>query len=95
MKTIPSTQDEEEINCEYPCDFHKGKIEWHHPISRDGRIGIYLCEAHHSVIKDRKVKYLGELCIDKPLVVMKQEIEALVISKVMKAGYKIFDIDKY
>jgi len=39
--------------CDYPCEFHMGKSEWHHPIAAHPDIGINLCEAHHSIIQGR------------------------------------------
>lgn len=68
---------QEPLQCEYACDFHKGKVEWHHPISRDRMVGIYLCEAHHSIIQGRRFKYLGECTSNKSLFLMKREIEDL------------------
>jgi len=37
----------EELKCAYtgvPDECHRGKIEWHHPISKNGMGGLYLCE---------------------------------------------------
>ena len=89
-----------DLRCEYtgvPDEVHKGKIEWHHPISKDGLCGVYLCESHHSLAKltgFRKVRYPREMIVNKTLDEMRNEIIALVHAAVIKAGYQITDIDK-
>lgn len=67
----------EKMNCAYLCPFHRGKIEWHHPIEGNWTIGLYLCEAHHSLIQGRKTRYAGEVVIDKTLDEMRAEVKAL------------------
>jgi len=80
--------------CEYDCEFHKGKVEYHHPIDGEWKGGIYLCEAHHSLLKDRKKRYTGEMMIDKKLETMRKEIESLVHAGVLKAGFSLSQINK-
>ena len=80
-----------ELECEYQSDFHKGKVEWHHPVSTDGMCGVYLCECHHSIIQGRKKVYNEET---KPLSEQRNEIMELVYAAVRAAGHKNSDIDK-
>jgi len=84
----------EPLRCEYDCVGHRGKTDWHHPISKDGKVGLYLCEAHHSLLFGRKRKYTFEYDIDKSLAEMRYEVCLLVIDVVKKAGYTKEDIDK-
>lgn len=79
--------------CEYNCEFHLGKTEWHHPISKAWDVGIRLCEAHHSLLKDRKKRYFGEPW-DKTLMQMKMELKQMEVWKVLRAGFLLGDIDK-
>ena len=81
----------EELKCEYKSDFHQGKVEWHHPVSTDGLCGVYLCEAHHSIIQGRKKVYNEET---KPLSEQGKEILELIYAAVRKSGHKISEIDK-
>lgn len=81
--------------CNYPCSFHRGKVEWHHPIAEHPEIGIYLCEAHHSLLQGRNKRYLGELIIMKTLREMRSEIYRMVITTIRKTGYSESDIDKH
>ena len=80
--------------CEYDCEFHYGKVEWHHPISKDGMVGVYLCEAHHSLIYGRKHGLPGETIVKKSYDQMRSEIQALVIERIKERGYTEDDIDK-
>ena len=80
--------------CEYESKFHHGKVEWHHLCSKDGMVGIFLCEAHHSVLQGRSRRYDGEVIINKSLAEMKQEIQELVNSRVIAVGLSLKDIDK-
>lgn len=81
--------------CAYQCNFHKGKVEWHHPIEKDTFVGLYLCEAHHSILQGRKKIYPGELELDKSLGEIRSELVLLQNSTVIAAGYDINDIDKH
>jgi len=80
--------------CDYESEYHKGKVEWHHPCSQHSDIGLNLCESHHSVLQGREIRYTGELLINKTLAEMKQEIESMVTEVVLKAGLRLDDIDK-
>ena len=72
-----------------PC---RGKIEWHHPIAGVWKVGLYLCEAHHSLIQGRKKLYNTELMMDRQETVA--ELKALERSVVVAAGYDACEIDK-
>lgn len=61
--------------CEYRCLFHKGKIEWHHPVANRFDLGFHLCEAHHSILLGRKRRYPEEQLIDKTLAEIRQELK--------------------
>ena len=80
--------------CDYPCEFHFGKTEWHHPVSLRPDVGIYLCEAHHSILQGRKFQYSAEKTVIKTLIDMKREIMGLVFDHLEKAGLSKWDIDK-
>ena len=80
--------------CQYPCSFHCGKIEFHHPISTAPSVGVELCEAHHSLLAGRKRRYPGECIINKSIKEMREEVWALVLATVRVAGYHKGDIDK-
>jgi len=82
------------IECQYDCEYHRGKTEFHHPVSRDGTVGLYLCEAHHALLRNRAKRYKGEMIIDKTLAEMRDELKAMELSAVLKAGYQAGDIDK-
>jgi len=85
------------MECEYQCEFHRGKIEGHHPIRDRPDIRIYLCEAHHSLVFGsfrRKKKYLGEIVINKTLEEMSREIWDLAVSRLNEYAYPESDIDK-
>ena len=83
-----------DLVCEYTCPGHRGKVDWHHPISKDGMVGVYLCEAHHALLFGRKKKYTFEFDIDKSLSQMRYEVILLVVDEVKKHGYTADDIDK-
>lgn len=80
--------------CEYECKFHRGKVEWHHPISNKPKIGLYLCEAHHSLLAGRSRRYREELLINKGLGDMRMEIKALEKQRVIKQGGNENEINK-
>ena len=85
-------------NCEYDCEFHHYKhtgAEWHHPISSKGLIGIYLCEAHHSIIMGRKIRYLGETVVNKSINEIRMELKALEAQRVIEQGGNPDEIDKH
>jgi hypothetical protein len=82
------------LRCEYPCSFHSKQVDWHHPISSNGLVGIYLCQAHHSLLMGRKKIYLEEQNIGKTLSTMRGEICLLVADKVIEAGLPLALIDK-
>lgn len=71
--------------CAYQCDYHKGKVEWHHPIKERPDIGLYLCEAHHSILMGRKTKYTGELNLGKSLEQMRAELKELERQAIIQA----------
>lgn len=81
--------------CVYAVGFHKGKVEWHHPISSDTFVGMDLCEAHHSILKGRKSKYAGELMLNKSIDQMRLELKIIEGMLVLESGYKLSDIDKH
>ena len=84
-------------DCEYTCEFHKtkkGTADWHHPISEHPEVGVYLCEAHHSLLLGRKTRYPGEMIINKSNIEMRNEIIELVKVVVIKSGFHESDIDK-
>lgn len=83
--------------CEYPCEFHRYKpegAEWHHPISTKD-YGLWLCEAHHSIICGRKKRYDGELAINKSLGQMRVELKELERCRVIEQGGNPDEIDKH
>lgn len=80
--------------CCYPCEFHKGKTEFHHPLSFAPDVGIYLCEAHHSILQGRKKRYNAECLIDKTLVEMRSEIIEIQNKAILAAGYSPLARDK-
>lgn len=85
--------------CEYkgvPDDCHRGKVEFHHPII-DVNIGLDLCESHHSLARlqgYRKKRYPEEMGLDRSLDEIRDEVVDLVHKRVLKAGYKVTDINK-
>lgn len=81
--------------CDYDCEYHRGKVEWHHPIESDGLCGLNLCEAHHSLLQGRRKRYVGETIIDKSLDQMRAEIKALEKKAVSLAGYTTMAINKH
>lgn len=81
--------------CSYDCPYHKGKIDWHHPVSSRNDVGIDLCEAHHSLIMGRKIRYADEIIINKTLTEMANEIYQLSLEAVEKVGLSEEDIDKH
>ena len=82
--------------CEYECEYHRGPVEWHHPISDDSfDIGLWLCQAHHSIICGRKKRYPGEVAVNKSLSDMRLELYDLEIHKCNEAGIPISLIDKH
>jgi hypothetical protein len=81
--------------CEYNCTFHKGKVEFHHPISNRPDVGVNLCEAHHSLIKGRKKKYWDETAINKSIAQMRYEVISLVNDRIKAFGCSVSQIDKY
>jgi len=90
----------EELKCAYtgvPDECHRGKREFHHPISKAPMVGLTLCESHHSLARLkgwRKTRYPREMIVNKTLEEMRNEITELIHAVVIKAGYKISDIDK-
>jgi hypothetical protein len=79
--------------CAYVCIGHRGKVEWHHPISKNGIVGVHLCEAHHSLLQGRKKQYQWEYDMD--FAQMRAEVYQLVLDEIKKHGYTADDIDKY
>ncbi len=82
-------------DCAYPCEFHRGKIEWHHPIAEEGEVGVYLCEAHHSLVQGRKVRYRGEMIVNKTLDEMRAELKEMEREAVEAKGKRLSDINKH
>jgi len=80
--------------CDYGCEFHRGKVEFHHPIEEES-CGLNLCEAHHSLIQGRKQRYPGESIVDKSLDQMRVEIKALEERAVRLAGFNPMAINKH
>ena len=80
--------------CEFEWHFHKGKVEWHHPISSQPHIGMHLCEAHHSLLQGRKKLYDGE---SENMTLT--EIKELLVDQenriIKKAGFSPKDKDKH
>jgi len=81
--------------CAYQSPFHKGKVEWHHPISTAPSIGLYLCEAHHSLLQGRKVRYQGEMVIDKTVGEMRLEVKLLETATIRRQGHEAEEVDKH
>jgi hypothetical protein len=75
-------QKELKETCQYRCSFHKGVVEWHHPIGGAGsnianHVGLWLCQAHHSILQGRKEKYIPELDLNKSIEEMRKELQEL------------------
>jgi hypothetical protein len=69
-------------SCQYKCSFHKGPVEWHHPIGGGSweiarTIGLWLCQAHHSILYGRKEKYPSEFDLNKSIEEMRTELKEL------------------
>jgi hypothetical protein len=84
----------EEYKCEYDCPFHNGRLEWHHPISTHSEVGLWLYQAHHSLLMGRKRRYDGEGIVDKTVSRMRGEVCLLVADKVKATGLPLTMIDK-
>jgi hypothetical protein len=65
------------VFCEYPGEFHRGKVQWHHPIEGRLDVGLDLCEAHHQILQGRKTKYWGEVSSGKSLEEIQLELKEL------------------
>ncbi len=72
--------------CEYSSKFHRGKVEWHHPIKGRLDIGMFLCEAHHSILQGRKERYWPEVCEGKPSEEIRRDLIHLEMWKIHLAG---------
>ena len=81
--------------CIYLCEYHRGKVEWHHPIDAKPSIGLYLCECHHSIICGRNKKYPGEIVINKTINEMRTELKNLEWNMVVRQGGDPAEIDKH
>lgn len=81
-------------SCEFEWPYHHGKVEWHHPISYDETVGVWLCELHHSLVQGRKKLNMMEINEKYTLDQIRRKVVRLVISKVQAAGYSKYDIDK-
>jgi hypothetical protein len=85
--------------CQYDCPGHQTKkigMDWHHPCSKYQFVGLFLCEAHHSLLSlGRKKRLPFEMQINKTLEEMHQELKELELKTVLKAGLKESDIDKH
>ena len=66
--------------------FHRGKVHWHHPIEGNLDVGLWLCEAHHSILMGRKRKYWGEVCDGRSIEEVRQELKELEAKRVREAG---------
>ena len=80
--------------CWYDCPFHKGPIEWHHPISTTHDCGMSLCQAHHSIIQGRKILYQEELNLGLTIDKLWHDLKNLEADAVIDAGYSPAQIDK-
>jgi hypothetical protein len=97
-------QDQDPHKCAYDCTGHQTRkqdkegnpfYEWHHPCKSHDLVGMYLCEAHHSLLSlGRKRMLEFELYIDKTLPQMHAELKELELKIVLAAGLKAEDIDK-
>lgn len=74
-----------------PC--HGNKIDWHHPCQRAPNVGGYLCEGHHSLLKDRGKQYAEERNYN--LWRIRELGQKRVEQWVLEAGLSVDDIDKY
>lgn len=85
------------LKCEYASEYHNGKVEWHHPISSEGLVGMELCQGHHSIIADHpRVKlYPEEIKLGYTIERMYKEIKILEQLTVELAGFKVEDINKH
>ncbi len=54
-----------------------------------------MCEAHHSLIQGRKVRYRGEMAINKTLAEMTAEIKTLELEAVLGKGHRQEEINKH
>lgn len=82
---------------EVPDEAHRGKVEFHHPISWAVEVGLDLCESHHSLCRSsayRKKRYPEEMAVNMSLNEIRDAVVKLVHDKVFKAGYDPVDIDK-
>jgi hypothetical protein len=70
-------------------------MDWHHPCSKYQYVGLFLCEAHHSLLSlGRKKRLLFEMQINKSLKEMHDELKALELKTVLSMGLTEKDIDK-
>jgi len=80
--------------CEFEWHFHKGKVEWHHPLQDNLDIGMYLCEGHHSLLQGRKRLYNGEsdnMPLSEILELLKDQERRVVV----RAGLDSKNINKH
>lgn len=83
-----------QFECSFRWPYHHGKVEWHHPISWDPKVGAYLCELHHSLIQGRKKVHDLELADPVGLEQMRNKVVKYIQGVVKDAGYSKYDIDK-
>jgi len=83
----------------YKCSYNHtpcfGSVEWHHPISGDPSVGLYLCQGHHSVLQGRSYRYPEEVEAKVDLLDLYCDLKALESEVVSQAGYNPDDKDKH
>jgi hypothetical protein len=99
MKELSNYDSSKSLKCEYECEGHKSNksvMDWHHPCSQYQFVGLFLCEAHHSLLSlGRKKRLPFEMAINKTLEEMHQELKQLELKTVLSMGLKESDIDKH
>jgi hypothetical protein len=99
MKEISNYDIKNSTKCQYECEGHfsnKSQLDWHHPCSEYQFVGLFLCEAHHSLLSlGRKKRLPFERTINKTLEEMHDELKELELKTVLSVGLSESDIDKH
>jgi hypothetical protein len=99
VKELSNYDFKKSTKCQYECEGHyskKKQMDWHHPCSEYQFVGLFLCEAHHSLLSlGRKKRLPFEMSINKTLDEMHKELKVLELSIVLSVGLNQSDIDKH